>query len=241
MSEKVIKLINLYPDDDRVSISIKQPEVERQWMEGTRDKFAYRCLPLNIANQHGWAVYPKNNITVTWNGKDDLDAITVIEDQGGLATSAFGHGILTLHLPFLVRTSEDYSLYISGAPNHPIDNAHPLTGIYETDWAPYSFTMNWQLSAINQKINFTVDDPICFFFPVQRDLLESFKFVNEEFDQQEDEFRKQYYTFVMSRNSFLKGKKSDQEWQKNYFQGKLPDESKCPVNNHKTKIKLKNP
>src|SRR3989442_536780 len=26
----------------------------RRWMEETTDRFAYRCLPLSIANQHGW-------------------------------------------------------------------------------------------------------------------------------------------------------------------------------------------
>jgi hypothetical protein len=26
----------------------------RPWMDETSDAFAYRCLPLNIANAHGW-------------------------------------------------------------------------------------------------------------------------------------------------------------------------------------------
>jgi hypothetical protein len=29
---------------------------ERDWMDRTRAGFAYRCLPLNIANAHGWLI-----------------------------------------------------------------------------------------------------------------------------------------------------------------------------------------
>lgn len=217
MNDKTMRIIEIYPDDDRVRVSVQQPALEREWMENTNKKFAYRCLPLNIANQHGWAVYPNKDITVVWNGKDDLDAVTAIEDENQISSSAFGHGILTFHLPFLVRTSDNYNLYITGAPNHPIDNAYALTGIYESDWAPYSFTMNWQITRINEKVTFTTEDPICFFFPVERDLVEDFELVTEQFDDQEDYFREQYYTFVMSRQRFLDGEMPDKEWQKKLF------------------------
>ncbi|HMZ02762.1 MAG TPA: DUF6065 family protein, partial [Burkholderiaceae bacterium] len=68
------------------------------------------------------------------------------EDLGpnkGQITSHFGSGILTFSLPYLFRTSPGYGMLVRGPTNCAKDGAAPLDGIVETDWAPYSFTMNW--------------------------------------------------------------------------------------------------
>ncbi len=62
------------------------------------------------------------------------------------ATSMFGHGILTFHIPFLVRTHPGYNLLVRGPANMPRDGVSPLEGIVETDWAVATFTMSWQLT-----------------------------------------------------------------------------------------------
>ncbi len=36
------------------TISIRPAPQTRAWMDATPDQYAYRCLPLNIANSHGW-------------------------------------------------------------------------------------------------------------------------------------------------------------------------------------------
>jgi hypothetical protein len=233
-----IKIVNLFPNDERVSVRTIQPDLKRDWMEASDEKYAYRCLPLNVANQHGLAVYPNSDISVVWNGGKTVESINIIEG-GGITTSVFRDGILTFHLPFLVRTPKGYSVYITGCPNHPIDNAYALTGVFESDWAPYSFTMNWKLTSVNNIITFKKTDPICFFFPVERDALEKFEYISENIEDQEEDYRKQYYNFVLSRDNFLNGSSENKEgWQKNYFQGKNPDGTKCPFDNHKTKIRI---
>ena len=40
----------------------------RQWMEDTVDRFAYRCLPVAIANQVGWDILCPVAFTAKWNG-----------------------------------------------------------------------------------------------------------------------------------------------------------------------------
>ena len=237
MTDKTIHIINLYENDVRARI--EQPEMRREWMDNTSDKYAYRCLPLNIANQHGWAVYPNEDITVVWNGGTYKEDIKIVE--GRMATSAFGHGILTFHLPFMVRTSDNYNLYISGAPNHPISGAYALTGVYEADWTPYTFTMNWQLTSIYEEIKFSKNDPICFFFPVERDSLNDFKFTVGNLNDEDPEFINQFKLFCENRQKFLDGEMPGLDWQKNYFQGKMPDGAKCPIHNHRTKVKLDQP
>jgi hypothetical protein len=42
--------------------------VERSWMDRTNNGFAYRCLPLNIANAHGWLILNPVAFVAEWNG-----------------------------------------------------------------------------------------------------------------------------------------------------------------------------
>jgi len=37
-------------------VDVRPAPVEREWMDETNQRFAYRCLALNIANAFGWQV-----------------------------------------------------------------------------------------------------------------------------------------------------------------------------------------
>ena len=41
---------------------------ERAWMDATGQHFAYRCLPLTIANSMGWEILCPIGVTAGWNG-----------------------------------------------------------------------------------------------------------------------------------------------------------------------------
>ena len=56
-----------------------------------------------------------------------------------------------------------------------------------------------------------------------------------------EELKKSYEQFSTSRNDFIKSMHDgtiQEQWQKNYFQGKMPDGSRCPIQNHQTKLSL---
>ena len=239
MSENRITAYRLHPNDVRVSI--RAGERDRLWMDATQDAFAYRCLPLNIANQHGWAVYPRSRISAVWNGGARTEDVQVQQSGEGLAVSAFGNGVLTFHVMHVIRLPPHFNLHISGAPNFVKRGIAPLTGIYEADWAPFSFTMNWKFTEPDIEVRFAPHEPICFFFPVPRNLIESFDFVIEDIAAAPavaDEHR----IWNESRSAFLRDiDKQDGGWQKHYFQGRLPSGGKCPVADHKTRLKLSDP
>lgn len=219
-------------------ISIEPASKKRQWMTETDAEYAYRCLPLNIANQHGWAVYLKSDIMFSWDGGISKDSIKIHQDNTKLAHSHFGHGILTFNLPFLIRLDPNHNLYITGAPNHHIPYMHPCTGIFEADWAPYSFTMNLRITEKNRYIAFSKKDPICFFFPVRRKLVDDTVATFTDLKNQEPEYKEMYEKFNSNRIEFVPGEDND-GWQKHYFKGQYADGSKCPYGtNHQTKIKL---
>ena len=56
--------------------------------------------------------------------------------------SHFGSGVLTFHAGYLFRTPPGWAVWARGAPNTVKDGIVPLDGLVETDWLPFTFTMN---------------------------------------------------------------------------------------------------
>src|SRR5882757_4419474 len=54
---------------DGHEVAIRPAPVDREWMEATNERFAYRCLPLNIANAHGWEILCRSGFSAVWNGQ----------------------------------------------------------------------------------------------------------------------------------------------------------------------------
>ena len=150
-------------------VDIRPAPVERDWMEATNQRFAYRCLPLNIANAYGWEVLCNAGFLAMWWGGESLDSIVIEPDPGtpAPAVSHFGHGILTFHLPCLFRTEPGAELMVQGPINRPKDGIAALSGVIETDWSPYSFTMNWMITRPGTPVRFEKGEPYCHIFPVR--------------------------------------------------------------------------
>ncbi|AUN32937.1 DUF6065 family protein [Niveispirillum cyanobacteriorum] len=204
----------------------------RDWMDGTPQAYAYRCLPLNIANAHGWEILCRTGFTAHWDGGASKDAIVITPDPGTVAPaiSHFGSGVLTFHIEAVFRTEPGWSLYAQGPVNAPKDGIAPLTGIIETDWAPYSFTMNWKFTALGRVARFDAGEPFCAIFPIQRRLLES---VEPEIRSLKDdpELEQRFQEWSTGRLRFnadlaQPGSAAQAEkWQKSYYLGLNPDGS----------------
>jgi hypothetical protein len=157
-------------------------------MDATPGKFAYFCLPLVAANTHGWEILCDGHHTIHWDGNDGIGS-TQITSTGGrmvIPTSHFGSGIVTFHTGLLFRTDEAINLMVTGPVNAPKDGICALTGLVETDWAPFTFTVNWQMTRIGS-IEFRDGEPICTIYPVPRGLIESVEPIIATPDQAEQE------------------------------------------------------
>ncbi len=162
-----------------VSTPLVVAPVARDWMDATAHRFAYRCLPMLIANQAGWLVLNPYKVAATWDGRAGLDAVRVeFFDAAATRSSAsshFGFGILTFGIPYLFRTPPGYNLLARGPANWPKDGIYPLDGIIETDWSEATFTMNWKFTRSGQTVVFEEGEPICMVVPQRRNELERFR------------------------------------------------------------------
>src|SRR5215470_1977302 len=91
---------------DGHTVDIRPAPMERAWMDATDRRFAYRCLPLNIANAHGWEILCPAGFTAIWDGGGGKDAVQVQADPGAAAPAMghFGSGVLTFHVPAIFET-----------------------------------------------------------------------------------------------------------------------------------------
>jgi hypothetical protein len=230
---------------DGHKLKIRPAPVEREWMDATNEKFAYRCLPLNIANGYGWEILCPSAFIAIWSGAVGLDAIRIQPSENTKApvTSHFGHGVLTFHVPCLFRTEPGFDLMVQGPINRPRHAIAPLSGIIETDWVPFTFTMNWVFTRPSI-IKFAQDEPFCHIFPVRRGELESVEPQIRNLSE-DPELKSQYQAWQTSRSQFnadLKRPESQarsERWQKQYYRGLDAEGRLRSGEDHRTRLRLR--
>jgi hypothetical protein len=223
---------------------------ERAWMDATDRRFAYRCLPLTIANAMGWELLSPARVTAEWNGGRELADIAITVDdpawsEGKLAATHFGHGILTFHTGYLFRTDPGIGVWARGTPNRPKDGIAPLDGITETDWLTFTFTMNWQFTRPGRVV-FEKGEPFCFLTLLAYRALEA---VQPEIVPLAEEpgLQEQFLAWRQARLEFnekLARDESDaarQGWQKFYVRGSNSPGGAIPSPTHTSKIVLGEP
>jgi len=215
---------------DVTDMPIRTAPVNRDWMDESDHRFAYRCLPLAIANQAGWLIHTASAFTATWDGGLYKDNVRIDFNQPGSRASAqvgfvdvvsfsaptsqvvqdlritshFGSGTFTIAIPYLFRTPRGVNLWVKGPTNGIKDGAQPLEGIVETDWLPATFTMNWKLTRANYPVHFARGEPICMVVPVPRGLAESLDPVLASL-RSAPELKREYDQWQESRRAFNEG------------------------------------
>ena len=230
---------------------VRPARAKRQWMDDFVDRHAYRCLPLSIANSFGWEVLCPIPLEIRWNGGmavEDIEVIGLKELPGGVAVdhfcrSNFSRGIITFHLDYVIETEPGWGILATGPFNDPKPTASPLSGVVESDWLPYPFTMNWQLTEPGFT-RFEEGEPFCFFLPVPRRVLPNTEL---EIHRMADdpELQARHDQFRLARDDFMRRVRAGDQaaikeaWQRHYFVGRHPDG--VLGSEHLNKLRLKEP
>jgi hypothetical protein len=252
--------LTCYPIDDH-PVDIRTARNRREWMDQTPDSYAYRCLPLSIANGHGWEVRCPVTFEAEWTGGSNKEDIKIMFEDGvnnfsgtkkvkTLVESHFGSGILTFNVGAVINTSPGYDLWVTGPVNEFKDGIQALSAVIETYWMPFTFTMNWKFTRSNCKVKFEKGEPFCFFFPVEHDLLERVNPTFQRIGNNPDLERQFNFAFckraLLPVLKILKGKefkfkerdRKSVEFQRWYMKGEMPDGAKKIVD-HKKRVQPK--
>jgi hypothetical protein len=218
-----------YRDDP---LELTTAVVKRDWMEASRERFAFRCLPLTMANQAGWQLSCTSDFDAVWDGSPEPGHVLVLADDGvpraSLPSGHFGEGTITFDTGYLFRTPPGTALLVSGPPNTDHDGIVALTGIVETDWLPFPFTMNWRFTRPGTLVSFRKGDVICSVLPVSLAEIEASK-IEIRFLHENQSLSEEMSAWRLSRDSWLKqwaaGDPSVRRagWQRFYHRGTGPD------------------
>jgi len=222
-------------DKDKSIFEIVPLKVKRDWMSNSKEKFAYKCLPLNIANQYGWAVLSPIDFTIIWKeGTDakDISIETKDPEFNKKIMSYFGESIFTLHPDFIVQTPKNYSLYVRGIPNGQRSGIIPLDALVETDWLPFMFSYNFKINVPGTYL-FKKGEPLFSFFPVERNTVETFALV-DAFIEDSPELFEDYKELKQHATD----RRADDFYHRLYFKGKTPSKT-FEIENHTTKISFR--
>lgn len=234
---------------------IRPANPKRPWMDSAMNKAPYRCLPLSMANGWGWEILSKAKFIAEWNGgqKPSDVRVTLLEGTGA-PDAYFGEGTLTWHSGYMFKTPYPYGVYVTGVPNNPKPNAIPLSGIVETHWLPFSFTMNWRFTQPGQ-FTMEIGEPYCQIFPIDMNAFDNIEpEIRSLHEPEAKELSDLYWDWTYSRQEYSAqqraGKLAANVWQRNYIRGVYPagvvneKPAECPFHitdsgekesNHRTK------
>jgi hypothetical protein len=158
---------------------IDKPNKKRDWFS----PHFYNCLPLTIGNQYGFVIKSEFDFAFEWNGENSEDAITFffLESEEELLKkypridTHFGHGIITINVPFWLRTPPGVNLMTINPPNFIIPNVTVMTGVVETDNLRRNFTFNLKIQIPHVRVFLPAGTPLAAFIPIPRRYADSFE------------------------------------------------------------------
>jgi len=170
----------------------------------TRDWFSshfYKCLPLSIANQYGFIIKSQYDIDFLWNGGENLEDTSFYIEEGEQnknyykypeIKSWFGHGIITITLPFTLRTPPSINLMTINPPNYILPNITVMSGVVESDNLRRDFTINLKIQIPNIRVRIPAGTPLAGIIPIPRYFADNFNLVDAENIFSENVFIEEY-------------------------------------------------
>lgn len=222
-----------YLSDD-VMDEIRPCRPKRDWMDRTDFKFANKCAPLTAANSIGWEILNPHHVQMNWEGYKDQKSLFIIryDTKSHSPSSHFGSGIVTWHIPFLFQTPPGYGIYVMGPANNPKEGIIPLEGFVETDWLPYTFTMNWMITEPNKIIEFDKGEPICRIFVLPKELNNNIEIEVRNLDENADwkmrysQWKAERERWNKARDEFEDSVEKGMGWRADYNKGQEPSGEK---------------
>lgn len=168
-----------HPDFDRVLEAFRPLPKERDWFV----PHAYRCLPLVMGNQLGFAVHTFYAFTVCWLGGDQPHEVQVTIPDGvaeGLrklqtVEPHFGMGTFTVQFRATLRTPPGVNLLVLPPPNQIKKGVWPMTALVEADNLRRDFTFNIRLTEPARMVQYQPGDMIAALLPVPRGFPDQFE------------------------------------------------------------------
>lgn len=149
-------------------VKIEQTKVQREWMDITDIRHAYKCFPVTLANGIGYSISFTEDIEFIWDGILDgkPDHIEILKAPEHSCHTGRGNATISFNTEVMFRTDENLSMIGIVPPNYFIDGAVPFTSIISTSFYEYPFPAAWRVTRPNTKIVIPAGMPVTTVVPI---------------------------------------------------------------------------
>jgi hypothetical protein len=162
-----VKKVEVYKHMD-FPVKIEQTPIQRNWMDNTDDKHAYKCFPVSLVNTIGWSVSFLEDIEFIWDGISNTEDhhVKVLKAPEGVCNTQRGNATISFYTGLHFKTEEDMSILSIVPPNYFIDGAMPFTSIISTSFFEDAYPVAWRVTRPNEKITIPAGTPVATLIPI---------------------------------------------------------------------------
>ncbi len=159
--------------------------LEDEWRRPWFSDWAYHCLPLTMANRHGFVLRSLYSFRVRWNGGTGRSDVKVemthakserLHRRAQVTKAQFGMGTFTVQYLWTLRTPRNVNLLTGPVPNYMIDGIVPMTAVVETDNLRRDFGFTLRVTRKNRWINVPMGSWLAWVMPYPRHFIDGYRF-----------------------------------------------------------------
>lgn len=149
-------------------VRIEQTKIQRDWMDATDNKHAYKCFPVSQANTIGWSISFLHDIEFIWDGISDTlgSHVKILKDDGNVSYTTRANATISFESGLYFKTEQDMSILSISPPNYFIDGASAFTSIISTSFFPDSYPIAWRITKPNTPILIPAGMPVATLIPI---------------------------------------------------------------------------
>lgn len=149
-------------------VKIEQTKIQRDWMDATNDRHAYKCFPISQANTIGWSVSFLHDIEFIWDGVSDTtdQHVKVLQDKGNVCHTKRANATISFDSGLFFKTDKQMSILSISPPNYFIDGAMAFTSIISTSFFEEAYPIAWRITRPNIPIVIPAGTPVATLIPI---------------------------------------------------------------------------
>lgn len=161
-----MSILKVYKRHDDALIINSLP-VQRDWMDETPNKHAYRCYPVTTANTVGWTLSAPYDISFIWDGINDTsgDHIEVIEGSENTYTGR-GQSSLSINSGVVITSEKDISVLTITPQNYFYKDFEVMSSLISTSFLDKEFPLAIKALTPNKVITIKAGEPIATIIPI---------------------------------------------------------------------------
>lgn len=148
-------------------VKIEQTRVQRDWMDATGGRHAYKCFPVTLANSIGYSISFTEDIEFIWDGIDDptQDHVKILKGPQSI-TPQRGNATVSFNTDIIFKTDNNMSMLSIVPPNYFIEGAVPFTTIMSTSFHNEPIAAAWRITKANEIIRIPAGTPVITLIPI---------------------------------------------------------------------------